>query len=264
MSSDDDMQAVAEVARIAGNEALRHYGKNVSIETKGDGSPVTIADRGAEELARRWIESRFPSDGIVGEEFGVIRPDARRRWIIDPIDGTKSFVRTVPLWGTLVAIAEGDTVVAGAAYFPAIGEIAVAAVGAGCWWNDSRCSVSTISDISAATVLTSDLQFKAAPQRQQVWNELSDSAAVSRTWGDCYGYLLVATGRAEVMADPIVSAWDVAALMPLITEAGGAFTSWDGKETAFGGSAIATNGALSREVRDILTGGRDNEARLPR
>ena len=264
MSSDDDMQAVAEVARIAGNEALGHYGKNVSIETKGDGSPVTIADRGAEELARRWIESRFPSDGIVGEEFGVIRPDARRRWIIDPIDGTKSFVRTVPLWGTLVAIAEGDTVVAGAAYFPAIGEIAVAAVGAGCWWNDSRCSVSTISDISAATVLTSDLQFKAAPERQQVWNDLSDSAAVSRTWGDCYGYLLVATGRAEVMADPIVSAWDVAALMPLITEAGGAFTSWDGKETAFGGSAIATNGALSREVRDILTGGRDNEARLPR
>jgi len=258
------MQAVAEVARIAGNEALGHYGKNVSIETKGDGSPVTIADRGAEELARRWIESRFPSDGIVGEEFGVIRPDARRRWIIDPIDGTKSFVRTVPLWGTLVAIAEGDTVVAGAAYFPAIGEIAVAAVGAGCWWNDSRCSVSTISDISAATVLTSDLQFKAAPERQQVWNDLSDSAAVSRTWGDCYGYLLVATGRAEVMADPIVSAWDVAALMPLITEAGGAFTSWDGKETAFGGSAIATNGALSREVRDILTGGRDNEARLPR
>ena len=264
MSSDDDMQAVAEVARIAGNEALGHYGKNVSIETKGDGSPVTIADRGAEEVARRWIESRFPSDGIVGEEFGVIRPDARRRWIIDPIDGTKSFVRTVPLWGTLVAIAEGDTVVAGAAYFPAIGEIAVAAVGAGCWWNDSRCSVSTISDISAATVLTSDLQFKAAPERQQVWNDLSDSAAVSRTWGDCYGYLLVATGRAEVMADPIVSAWDVAALMPLITEAGGAFTSWDGKETAFGGSAIATNGALSREVRDILSGGRDNEARLPR
>ncbi len=264
MSSDDDMQAVAEVARIAGNEALRHYGKNVSIETKGDGSPVTIAGRGAEELAGRSIESRCPSDGIVGEEFGVIRPDARRRWIIDPIDGTKSFVRTVPLWGTLVAIAEGDTVVAGASYFPAIGEIAVAAVGAGCWWNDSRCSVSTISDISAATVLTSDLQFKAAPERQQVWNDLSDSAAVSRTWGDCYGYLLVATGRAEVMADPIVSAWDVAALMPLITEAGGAFTSWDGKETAFGGSAIATNGALSREVRDILTGGRDNEARLPR
>ncbi len=258
------MQAVAEVARIAGNEALRHYGKNVSIETKGDGSPVTIADRGAEELARRWIESRFPSDGIVGEEFGVIRPDARRRWIIDPIDGTKSFVRTVPLWGTLVAIAEGDTVVAGAAYFPAIGEIAVAAVGAGCWWNDSRCSVSTISDISAATVLTSDLQFKAAPERQQGWNDLSDSAAISRTWGDCYGYLLVATGRAEVMADPIVSAWDVAALMPLITEAGGAFTSWDGKETAFGGSAIATNGALSREVREILTGRRATGATLPR
>lgn len=104
-NSETDMQAVATVARLAGDFALQHYGRNVSIETKGDGSPVTIADRGAEELARRWIQSRFPDDGIVGEEFGVIRPDARRRWIIDPIDGTKSFVRTVPLWGTLVAIA---------------------------------------------------------------------------------------------------------------------------------------------------------------
>ena len=258
-NSETDMQAVATVARLAGDFALQHYGRNVSIETKGDGSPVTIADRGAEELARRWIQSRFPDDGIVGEEFGVIRPDARRRWIIDPIDGTKSFVRTVPLWGTLVAIAEGDTVVAGAAYFPALGEIAVAAVGAGCWWNDNRCSVSTVSDVSLATVLTSDMQFTATPERRQQWNAFSDRAAVSRTWGDCYGYLLVATGRAEVMADPVVSPWDIAAIMPLITEAGGVFTSWDGDATAFGGSAIATNAALAREAREVLTSRRTPE-----
>ncbi len=252
MSANTDMQAVAEVVRIAGDEAMRHYGRGISIEMKGDGSPVTIADRGAEELARRWIETRFPEDGIVGEEFGTLRPGARRRWIIDPIDGTKSFVRTVPLWGTLVAIAEGDSVVAGAAYFPVLGEMAVAAAEEGCWWNDSRCNVSSIADISAATVLTSDMQFGMAPERLEGWNALNNSGAVSRTWGDCYGYLLVATGRAEVMADPIVSAWDVAALMPLITEAGGVFTSWDGESTAFGGSAIATNAALAREAREIL------------
>ncbi|MEO5579565.1 MAG: histidinol-phosphatase [Gemmatimonadaceae bacterium] len=258
------MQAVADVARLAGTEALRHYGKNVSVETKGDGSPVTIADRGAEQLARNWIETRFPDDGIMGEEFGVIRPEARRRWIIDPIDGTKSFVRTVPLWGTLVAIAEGDSVIAGAAYFPALDEIGVAAVGAGSWWNGSRCTVSSVSDISAATVLTSDTRFAKTPERGEGWNMLSDTAAISRTWGDCYGYLLVATGRAEVMVDAVVADWDTAALMPLITEAGGSFTSWDGVETAFGASAIATNAALAREAREILSNRRPPNAAFQR
>ena len=252
MSGELYLEAVAEVARLAGDEALKHYGKGIHIDMKTDGSPVTAADRGAEEVARRWIQSRFPDDGITGEEFGTSKPDSRRRWIIDPIDGTKSFVRTVPLWGTLIAIADGDLVLAGAAYFPALGEIIVAASGAGCWWNDQRCHVSSVAAISSSTVLTTDPRFTMAPERLRGWNSLSSAAAVSRTWGDCYGYLLVATGRAEVMVDGRVADWDTAAFMPLITEAGGVFTNWEGDTTAFGQSAIATNAAVAIEARRIL------------
>src|SRR5512132_1240951 len=134
MSTHIYMEAAAEVARAAGDTALTYYGRNIAIDSKADGSPVTAADRSAEECARNWIASRFPSDGIVGEEFGVEGNDRARKWIIDPIDGTKSFVRGVPLWGTLVAVVEGDTVLAGAAGFAALGQSLVAAPGLGCWW----------------------------------------------------------------------------------------------------------------------------------
>jgi histidinol-phosphatase len=245
-------QAVADVAKLAGGFAMSHYGTGLDIIVKGDGSPVTIADRGAEEAARAWIEQRFPEDGILGEEFGTIRPDAKRRWIIDPIDGTKSFVRTVPLWGTLVAVAEGDTVIAGCAYFPVVRELVVAARGKGCHLNDVRCTVSAVDSLAEATVLATDVRFAEHPERKSQWDTLANQAGVARTWGDCYGYLLVATGRSEVMVDDIVSPWDAAALYPIITEAGGSFTDWRGNDTPFGGDIIATNSTLSGEVRTIL------------
>jgi len=246
MSNRDYMEAVVEVARAAGDAALAFYGTDIAIDSKADGSPVTAADRSAEQLARSWITSRFPSDGIVGEEFGIEGSDRSRRWIIDPIDGTKSFVRGVPLWGTLVAVVEADTVLAGAAYFPALGEIVFAGAGEGCWWNGKRCTVSTISDLSEAALLTS------APFDDEPWNNLTRRVPIVRTWGDCYGYLLVATGRAEVMVDPALSSWDIAAFIPVITEAGGVITDWLGKSPVNGGSAIATNAALARNVRQIL------------
>jgi histidinol phosphatase-like enzyme (inositol monophosphatase family) len=252
--NDTYFQAVAEVATLAGNFAMQHYGKHVDIDVKSDGSPVTIADRGAEERARAWIAERFPNDGILGEEFGTVNTGAPRRWIIDPIDGTKSFVRSVPLWGTLVAVTEGDTVLAGCAYFPALSELIVAAPGAGCFWNGSRCSVSETRTLADATVLVTDDRFPNSPARFDAWRTLAARAQVARTWGDCYGYLLVATGRADVMVDDIVSPWDTAPLMPIITEAGGVLTDWRGNPTAFGGDLIATNGALAHEVRTILTG----------
>jgi histidinol-phosphatase len=245
-------QAVADVAKLAGGFAMSHYGTGVDITVKGDGSPVTIADRGAEQAARAWIEQRFPDDGILGEEFGTIRPDAKRKWIIDPIDGTKSFVRSVPLWGTLIAVAEGDTILAGCAYFPVVRELIVAAPGEGCFWNGSRCTVSDVNTLATATVLATDVRFPDHAHRRDHWNTLAARAGVSRTWGDCYGYLLVATGRAEVMIDDIVSPWDAAALQPIITEAGGVFTDWKGNNTAFGGDIIATNKALDTTVRNIL------------
>lgn len=252
MTGNDLMPAVAELARLVGDTALGYYGSNLNVETKGDGSPVTIADRAAETIAREWIASRFPLDGILGEELGATKPDARRRWIIDPIDGTRTFVRKVPLWGTLVAIAEGQSVLAGAAYFPAVNEIVVAAPGCGCWWNDTRCFTSGVADLSDAAIMTTDDRFRGDEHRSEAWRELASRVSVARTWGDCYGYLLVATGRAEAMVDDVVSPWDAAALMPIITEAGGSFTDWNGEPTAFGADVIATNGPLALPVRDIL------------
>jgi histidinol-phosphatase len=246
------IEAVSEVAQVAGRVALSHYGRSLHVETKADLSPVTIADRAAEASARAWIDARFPNDGIVGEEWGVTRPAASRRWFIDPIDGTKSFIRQVPLWGTLVAVYEGDRAVAGAACFPAIDEIVAAATGAGCWWNGARCHVSNVAALRDSLVLTTDEQFAAAPERRSSWQRLASNAAHVRTWGDCYGYLLVATGRAEAMVDPILADWDAAPLLPIIVEAGGAFTDWRGQATAFGGSAIATNAAVAYEARTLL------------
>lgn len=246
------LEAVQDAARVAGGVAMRHYRSNLAVESKADGSPVTIADREAEAEARAWIGARFPMDGIEGEELGVVRANARRRWIIDPIDGTKTFVRGVPLWGTLVAVVEGTEVLAGATFCPAVGEMVVAARGEGAWWNGARCSVSKVDRLERATVLTTGEQFRGDEARRLAWQRLADRALVTRTWGDCYGYLLVATGRAEAMVDGTMSSWDAAAVQPIIEEAGGVFTDWSGARTAFGGSAIATNAILADEVRALL------------
>jgi histidinol phosphatase-like enzyme (inositol monophosphatase family) len=257
------MQAAADVARLAGDVAVGYFGTGVAVDLKADGSPVTLADRTAEERARAWIEQRFPTDGVLGEEFGITRAGARRRWVIDPIDGTKSFVRGVPLWGTLVAVCEGEEVLAGAVYLPVAGELVAAAAGQGAWLNGARCSVSQVSAIDGATVLTTDERFKEAPHYRGGWEQLSQAAAVSRSWGDCYGYVLVATGRAEAMVDPVLSPWDAAAVLPIVAEAGGVFTDWSGRETAFGGSAVATNAVLAAEVRRRLADRPDRAAPPP-
>jgi len=246
------MDAVAEVAGLAGDIANGYYGSNPEIRTKKDGSPVSVADIEAERAAREWIELRFPDDGILGEELPTVRPGAPRRWILDPIDGTYTFLQTVPLWGTLVAVAEGENVIAGAAYFPALDEIVVAARGEGCWWNGTRSRVSTVGDLADGRLVTTDARFLRDTGRRERWTHLQNGVRTMRTWGDCYGYLLVATGRADIMVDEVISDWDGAALMPIITEAGGEFTDWRGRATPFGGDAIATNGQLGRVVREIL------------
>jgi len=246
------MDAVAEVAGIAGDIAMEYYGSNPTTRIKSDGSPVSVADTSAEQAAREWIELHFPEDGIVGEELPTVREGAARRWIIDPIDGTYTFLQSVPLWGTLIAVAEGDGVIAGAAYFPALDETIVAARGEGCWWNGSRAAVSTVAELAEARLVTTDARFLRDDARRERWTRLQNGARTMRTWGDCYGYLLVATGRADIMIDDVISDWDGAAFMPIITEAGGEFTDWRGRPTAFGGDAIATNGKLGAIVREIL------------
>ena len=246
------LQAVEQLVRLTGQVALRHYRTGLDVETKRDGSPVTVADRAAEEAARSWITERFPGDAILGEEFGAVGDERARRWIIDPIDGTKTFVRGVPLWGTLVGVTRGEEVLAGAVYCPAVDETVVAAVGEGCWWNGSRSRVSDCRELAKATVLVTAAQFPNHPDRAAGWRAIAAEAAVARTWGDCYGYLLVATGRAELMVDNLMSPWDAAALVPVIREAGGEFSDWNGRITAFGDGAMATNAALAAEARARL------------
>jgi histidinol phosphatase-like enzyme (inositol monophosphatase family) len=246
------LQAVAEVAELAGAEALKLFGGTLDVETKVDGSPVTRADRNAEQVARAWIEGHFPDDGILGEEFGRTRPAAARQWLIDPVDGTRAFVKGVPLWGTLVAVVEGERVLAGAAEYPAAGQRIAAARGEGCWWNGARCRVSGVATLAEATVLATDAAFQRTPERGRLWHALAARAGTARTWGDCFGYLMVATGRAELMTDGTLSPWDAAALQVVVEEAGGVFTDWQGRATSFGDGAIASNAVLARELRAAL------------
>jgi histidinol phosphatase-like enzyme (inositol monophosphatase family) len=252
MSTQELLHAVEEVARLSGEVALRWYRRGIAVEIKADGSPVTAADRAAEEFAREWITKRFPNDGVVGEELPPHQPNARRRWFIDPIDGTRSFVTGTPLWGTLVAVCDGETVLAGAIACAAAEETVAAATGQGCWSNGSRCSVSTVSSLARATVLTTDERFLATPKRRDGWSRLAQQANTARSWGDCYGYMLVATGRAEVMVDGIMTPWDAAALLPVVTEAGGVFVDYTGRQTAFGDGTIATNNALAATTHELL------------
>ncbi len=211
-----------------------------------------MADRAAEKAAIDWITTRFPDDAILAEEGGSCGPpNAERRWVIDPIDGTVSYVHGVPLWGTMIGVMTGDTIVAGAIFCAALDEMVVAAESAGCWYNGSRCAVSDVSELARATILGTSERFPGKPQRQQRWRALAQQVGLARTWGDCYGYMLVATGRAEVMADNRLSIWDYAPLAPIIREAGGVITDWRGNST-FGGDAIATNRALGDKVRSVL------------
>jgi histidinol phosphatase-like enzyme (inositol monophosphatase family) len=257
----DLLDFAVEIAWLAGQSTLAHFQSGVRAETKADRSPVTVADREAERILRTHIERQFPGDGIIGEEYGTVREEAQRRWILDPIDGTRSFVRGVPLFGVLVALEIGEDAVVGVIRFPALDETVCAARGLGCRWNGRLVRVSDVATLEDAAVLLTEA---ARPERISAeygmvpagWNELSARACLVRTWGDCYGHALVATGRAEVMIDPRMAVWDCAALRPVIEEAGGVFTDLCGAPTHRGGSAVSTNAALARTVRGLLAGGR--------
>jgi len=251
------LEAARELALLAGSVALVRYhdhlrGRPLRVERKADGSPVSSADREVEHIARDWLGRHFPEDGVVGEELGAVRPEARRVWCIDPIDGTKSFLGGAPLWGTLVAVAEGETVLAGAAAFPATGAWIAAAPGEGCECESGPARVSELASLEEATVLTTDKRFPNALHCVEPWRKVAGAARIARTWGDAFGYYLVATGRAELMTDGRLASWDAACWKPIIDEAGGVFTDWKGESTGFGEGAIATNTALATDVRERL------------
>jgi len=238
------LEFAVDLARGAGEITLQYFRKKPETSTKSDGSYVTIADREAESYLRKRITERFPNDGILGEEEGELQGTSGRRWILDPIDGTFSFVHGVPLYGVLIAIEIEGEMTVGVVNIPALGEIVSAAKGVGCFLNGEPAHVSRTADLKDALLLSTS--FK------NVTELLLERAKVSRTWGDCYGYVLVATGRADVMLDPVMNLWDCAPLLPIIEEAGGTFTDWRGARTADGGNAIATNGLLFDEVMALL------------
>ena len=243
------------LARAAGAVTLRYFGTGVDPEEKADGTPVTVADREAESLLRERIRERYPHHGILGEEFGVDRPDAPVRWILDPIDGTKSFVHGVPLYGVLIGVEIDGKAAVGVAHLPALQETVSAGRGFGCSWNGVGASVSHVDRIEDAVVLGTDAESADAQGIGPGWRALAERASFVRTWGDCYGHVLVATGRAEIMVDPILSAWDASPFLPILTEAGGQFTDLDGVATIHGGSAVASNGILHEDALRLLRSG---------
>src|SRR3990172_8317883 len=253
-STRDLLEIASGLAEEAGRIRLKYFQGRFDVDTKSDASFVTTADREAEAFVRGAIESRFPGDGIIGEEFGEIRPQARRRWIIDPIDGTFAFVHGVPFYGVLIGVEEDGEPLLGVIHVPPLGETTAAARGEGCYWQGRRAEVSRTAELGDALVLTTEMNLNATPDRAAALDRLVRASGPSRTWGDCYGYVLVATGRAGVMIDPAMHVWDCAALLPVIEEAGGRFTDWQGQRTIRGGDAVATNGLLHESVLALLLG----------
>jgi len=246
------------IACEAGELTLRYFRRDdLAVDRKADQSPVTIADRSAEELLRERIGKRYPNDGIIGEEFGTVAGTSGYQWILDPIDGTKSFIHGVPLYTTLIAVLRENEPQLGVVHAPAVAETVYAAKGGGCWHlsgagaKPRAARVSTVSKLSESLLVTTEIASFTTHRKVDaldVFVKLQRAARLARTWGDGYGYLMVATGRAEVMVDPVVNIWDAAPLQTIIEEAGGHFVDWRGNATIHAGEAIATNGLVTEEV----------------
>ena len=269
-SADPDPQTQARLelavsaARAAGAATLQWFRQSaLDVERKGDGSPVTAADRAAESLLREQISAKFPDDAILGEEFGEKPGTSAYRWVLDPIDGTKSFISGVPLYTTLVAVLKDNQPLVGVIYSPATREIVYAAAGGQTWYENGdgraiEARVSTTERLAEATFVTTELTtFDQVGDKgsRTVYNQLEKACRLSRTWGDAYGYLLVATGRADVMIDPVVNLWDAAALQPVIEGAGGHYSDWQGRPSVHTGNAVATNPQLAGLVLSITREG---------
>ncbi len=249
------LEAAIAAARLAGTETLRWFGDaTLAIDTKADRSPVTAADLASEAILRRELLGAFPDDAFLGEETGATAGSSGYEWVVDPIDGTKSFIRGVPLYATLVGCRHGSRGVVGVISIPALDEMAWAVRGGGAWHR--RCAaepvaarVSRRARLGDALVCSSDFTSfgrwsGGAAAGNAARGRLEDACGLVRTWGDGYGYLLVATGRADVMVDPLLNPWDAAAVEVVVTEAGGRFSDFQGRDRIDSGDGIATNGLV--------------------
>ena len=239
-----------QIAREAGTLTLRYFRRtDLDVESKGDGTPVTVADREAERLLRDRIAEAFPDDSVVGEEEPDVAGTSDRTWILDPIDGTQSFIHGVPLYANLVALEDNYGPAVGVINVPGLDECVWAGRGRGCFVDGEPARVGDRTDLRGACVVTSGVDYWPSAAALDAF---VGSGAVIRTWGDAYGYVLVATGRADAMVDPVVSRWDVAPMLTIFPEAGGLFCDLSGTVTAEGGDALATNPALAPQVLALV------------
>lgn len=245
------LETAVDAAYAGGRRAMGYYNNRVEVEIKSDGTPVTMADKGAEETILNIIRERFPQSHVVAEESGKSGDERTGlKWIIDPIDGTKTFVAGVPMWGAMIGAELDGQPVAGVVYFPATDDMVAAGSGMGCYWNGRRARVSNVADLSEAVVLTTDVAR--AMRRSKAYEAIAAKSKFSRTWGDCFGHCLVATGRADVMLDPILNPWDCGPLVTILEEAGGRFTTWKGERTIWGGDGISVNAALHPGILQMI------------
>jgi histidinol phosphatase-like enzyme (inositol monophosphatase family) len=246
------LATAVELVRAAGELTLRWFQRTgLQVDTKVDGTPVTEADRAAERFLREELGRRFPNDAIVGEEEPDHTGTSGRTWTIDPIDGTKAFTRGVPLYSNLLALDDEHGPAIGIVNIPALGEVVAAGRGLGCTHNDRPCGVSATAAVDGAYASTSGVDG----WPRDMLDRVLAAGLRLRTWGDGYGYLLVATGRIDVMIDPVVAPYDVAPMRTILREAGGRFTDLRGVDRADGGSGLATNGRLHDAVLAVLAGG---------
>ncbi len=243
-----------ESAQQAGELTLRYFNQGTEVELKADRTPVTAADRGAEKLLRERIERTYPEHGIVGEEYGVKPGREPGRWILDPIDGTHSFVCGVPLYSVLVAFEWEGEAVAGVIHMPALAETVYAASGLGCRWNGRQARVSDVRELSEARLAYASAKFARENGKGEPFERLLAASGKDRGFPDAYGYALVATGRAEIALDPVMALWDTAALYPVLREAGGTLTDWKGNQTYTAPEALGTNGHVLEAALAALRG----------
>ncbi len=232
-----------------------YHGADLGLEIKADASPVTLADRGAELYMRNLIEKRFPGHGIVGEEYGTVRGDAEFVWVLDPIDGTKSFISHVPLFGTLIGLLHQGRPVVGCIHQPVLQQLMLSD-GTTTTLNGSPVRIRPCRDLSQAILVTTDPVHPAKYHNGPAFDALQRRVSFCRTWGDCYGYLLVAAGWADVMVDPIMNPWDLLPIEPIMRGAGAKMTTWNGAPANHMGadSGIACAAEIHDEVLRILRG----------
>jgi len=253
MTAHPALAAAIAAAKTAGEIAMKYYRAGVEVTIKPDATPVTQADREAEQAITAILRRAFPDYGFLGEEFGELGP-TETRWIIDPIDGTKNFVRHIPIWAVLIALEEKGEVTTGVVLNPVTGELFWARKGDGAFANGERIRVSACDRMKDATVLHADLRDLRETPHWDGFLRLSDAGYRTRGFGDYYGYGLVAQGRAEVYVEVDLKPWDVAPVKILVEEAGGRLTDFAGRPTIYAGTVLATNGRLHAEALALLRG----------